>query len=103
MSIHNTVHRLGDCPRPARSDVADFDGPGKRREGVARRYELVGDVAGEAGLHDGPHDRGIVQLLGLVDFVSARLAAGVGVAYQVIVSLDRADQTVLLCSNCKRE
>ena len=51
----------------------------------------MGDVAREAKVGDGPGDPPVVELLSVVDFVPAGVAAGVVVAVEVAVRLDGPD------------
>src|SRR5712691_389288 len=71
----------------ARSHVAERDRLPERGEGIARGHELVGDVAGEAGVGDGRADRPPLQLLRLVELVAPGHAAGVVVADELVVRL----------------
>src|SRR4051812_18862823 len=81
-----------DRSRPMwRSYHAELDRLVQAGQGVADRDELVGHEALEADAGDGPGDGLVVQLLGLVELVAARVAAGVVVAEGVVVLLDRAD------------
>ncbi len=54
-------------------------------------HELVGYIPGVAGVDYGTHDRGIVQLLGLVDFVTPWIAARVVVSNVILVRSNRTD------------
>ena len=58
--------------------------------GIAGGHELLAEVAIVAGGRDCAHDRGVVQLLGVVDLVAAGVAAGVVVA----------DVGVAICGSC---
>ena len=78
--------------RPPGLDVAELEGVLEGRElagGVlGLGDELVGDVAVVLGLGDGPHQRGPVEELGVVEVLAAWVAAGVEVADGVDVVLD---------------
>src|ERR1043166_1039520 len=59
-------------------DVADLNALTKGRERVGTLGdELLGNEALEAGIDDGLHDGGIIQLLRIVDFIAPRHATGV--------------------------
>src|SRR3989449_4715915 len=73
------------------SNRAGSDGVAQRSQRIARRYELVGDVAGEAGRGDGPCDGVVVELLRVVELVAAGHAARVGVAGGLARVPDGAD------------
>src|SRR3989441_6391815 len=73
------------------SNRAGSDGVAQRSQRIARRYELVGDVAGEAGRGDGPRDGVVVELLRVVELVAAGHAARVEVADVLVRVPDGAD------------
>ena len=60
------------------SDVADARRVGQRLQGIALRDEFMSDVAAESGFGDGLHDGRVIQLLRVVNLISARVATGVG-------------------------
>src|SRR5439155_9408495 len=59
------------------------------------RFEFLRHVPFEASLDDGLHDRGIIQLLGVVDLVPAGHTPGVIVGDVLMVLADRADDIAL--------
>ena len=78
------------------SHVADADCLFERSDGVgAGGDEFLGDVAFEAGLDDGFHDRGVVEFLRFVDLVAAGDAAGVVVGEVLVLAFDRGDDVAL--------
>ena len=77
--------------RRAALDDAEFDSLTQRRHGVPLRNELVGEIAREVQVSNGLRDRLVVELLGIVDLVAARIPASVEVADVVDVVTDHAN------------
>ena len=81
---------------PAASHVADQHALLERGQRIgALRHEFLAHVAFVAGLHDGLHDRRVVDLLGVVDLVPAGHAAGVVMADVLVVLPDGGDDVAL--------
>src|SRR5688572_28538210 len=53
--------------------------------------EFLGDEAGEAGIENGAHDRGVVDLLVFVEFAAAGNTGGMVMADEVLVFAEAAD------------
>ena len=78
-------------PTGKRSDRAELDGLSQALHGIPGREKLMGDETVETGLSDRLGNGWIIDLLGMVDFVSTGVTSGVVVSEVLMVVLDRAD------------
>ena len=82
---------MGRSPIGKGSDGAEFDGLGQAGHRISGGEKLMCDVAVKSGIGDGFSNRWVVNFLGLVDLVAARIASGVVMAEILVVVLDGAN------------